>query len=272
MFRRYLLTTMALVAGSAILAHAAPKDDVAAATQKLADSDNYSWTTTTVNNAQPPAGGGGGGGGGRGGFGGGGPTSGKAQKDGLLSISITGRGGAVTQAFVKGDKVAVNGDSGWQSASELTAAAGDAGGGGGGFNPATMTLMRVQQVKAPADQVKDWLGKIGDLTLADGAYSADLTADTAQALMPRFGGRGGAPPAGGAAPADAPAGPTYTGLKGTIQFWVTDGVLSKYAYHVTGTLSFNGNDRDIDRTTTTEITGVGSSPITVPDDAKAKLQ
>ena len=54
-------------------------------------------------------------------------------------------------------------------------------------------------------------------------------------------------------------------------FWIADGKLAKYQTHVSGTVSFNGNDRDIDRTTTVEISDVGSTKIDVPDDAKKKL-
>ena len=39
--------------------------------------------------------------------------------------------------------------------------------------------------------------------------------------------------------------------------------------HATGTVTFNGNDRDIDRTTTTEFSNVGSTTVTIPDEAKA---
>jgi hypothetical protein len=37
-------------------------------------------------------------------------------------------------------------------------------------------------------------------------------------------------------------------------------------------VSFNGNDRDVDRTTTVEIKDVNSTKIEVPDEAKKKLQ
>jgi hypothetical protein len=49
-------------------------------------------------------------------------------------------------------------------------------------------------------------------------------------------------------------------------------MLVKYQTHVTGTVSFNGTDRDVDRTTTTEIKDVGTTKIEVPDDAKKKLE
>ena len=40
---------------------------------------------------------------------------------------------------------------------------------------------------------------------------------------------------------------------------------------MTGTRTFNGEDRDVDQTTTTEIKDVGTTTINVPADAKAKL-
>ena len=36
-------------------------------------------------------------------------------------------------------------------------------------------------------------------------------------------------------------------------------------------VSFNGNDRDVDRTTTIEIKDIGSTKVEVLDDAKKKL-
>jgi hypothetical protein len=47
--------------------------------------------------------------------------------------------------------------------------------------------------------------------------------------------------------------------------------VTKFELHVTGTRSFNGNDRDVDQTITTEIKDVGTTKIDVPADAKAKL-
>ena len=36
-------------------------------------------------------------------------------------------------------------------------------------------------------------------------------------------------------------------------------------------MSFNGNDREIDRTTTTEIKDIGTTTVTVPEEASKKL-
>jgi hypothetical protein len=56
-----------------------------------------------------------------------------------------------------------------------------------------------------------------------------------------------------------------------VKFWIKDGVLSKYEFKVTGKVSFNGNDRDVDRTTTVEIKDVGTTKVEVSDEAKKKL-
>ena len=56
-----------------------------------------------------------------------------------------------------------------------------------------------------------------------------------------------------------------------MKFLVKDGVVSKYEIKVQGKVSFNGTDRDVDRTATIEIKDIGSTKIQVPDDAKKKL-
>ena len=94
---------------------------------------------------------------------------------------------------------------------------------------------------------------------ADDAYSADLTEEGVKQLFARGPRRPGA---------DAPS---PTNAKGSVKFWLKDGVLSKYQYNVQGTMEFNGNDVNINRTTAVEIKDVGATKITVPDEAKKKL-
>ena len=57
-----------------------------------------------------------------------------------------------------------------------------------------------------------------------------------------------------------------------MKFWIKDGRLVKYQYHVQGTVRFNDNDRYIDRTTTVEIKDVNATKVAVSDDAKKTLQ
>ena len=48
-------------------------------------------------------------------------------------------------------------------------------------------------------------------------------------------------------------------------------MLTKYELKTFAKITFQDEERDIDRTTTTEITDVGSTKVEVPEDAKKKL-
>ena len=246
MNRNLLIGAISLMAGSLLAADAGAKDTVSNAIKKLADQGNYSWKSTTDS--------GGGGGGGR--FGG--PTMGKTEKGGATLLTMT-RGENTVQAVIKGEKGAIKTDEGWQSLADAAEAGGGGGGGRGGGRFLARTL---QNYQLPAAQAQDLIGKVKDIKMTDGAYVGELTQDGAASLL-RF-GRGGGRQGGG-------AGPEVSGAKGSVKFWVKDGMLSKYETKVQGTMSFNGNDRDIDRTTTVEIQEVGSTKVEVPAEARTKI-
>ena len=67
------------------------------------------------------------------------------------------------------------------------------------------------------------------------------------------------------------AGASASNAKGSVKFWLKDGALTKYEYKVQGTVSFNGNDREVDRTTTVQISNVGSTKVAVPEQGKKNL-
>ena len=249
MKRNILFGTVALMAGSLLAAESGPKDEVKSAAKKLSEA-SYSWKSS-VQNA-----GGGGGGGGRGRGGGGGPVEGKISKEGFAVLSLT-QGQNTTEAAMKGDKFAVKNQEGaWQSSADLAAAAGGGGGGRGRGGVAA----RLRTLKLPAAEAEDLLGKTKEVKKTEGVYSGDLTQEAVtQLLRPAGGRRGGA---------DAPA---PTNAKGSAKFWVKDGVLSKYEYNVQGTVTVGENDVNINRTTTVEIKDVGTTNVTVPDEAKKKL-
>src|SRR5687768_11703908 len=240
MKRNILLGAVLLCATSLVAADAA--SDVKAAAKKLSEKGNYSWKSNSES-----AGGGGGGGGNRGG----GPTEGKTDA-GTIQLSMT-RGENTTEAVVKGDKGAIKTQEGWQSISEAAEAAGGGGGRGGAF-----LARSLQNFKAPAAEAEELAGKATGLKKDGDAYSGELPAEAVKGLLSRGRRAGG----------DAPE---VSGAKGNVKFWVKDGVLSKYQYNVKGTMSIGGNDREIDRTTTVEIKDVGTTKLTVPDDAKKKL-
>jgi hypothetical protein len=227
-------TTITLLAGALLAANAAPKEDVTAAAKALADKSNYAWKQTVEN-----AGGGGAGGG---------TSEGKIEKDGLLWLSLAMRDNKI-EALRQGNKGALKTPEGWQSMSEVA---------GGDSGPATYAARRLQTYKAPAVQAEELAGKVKELKQDGDVYAGELTEEGAKSLL-TFGGRGG----GNA--------PEVSGAKGAVKFWVKDGVLAKYEIKVQGKVSFNGNDRDVDRTTTIEIKDIGSTKIEVPEEAKKKL-
>ena len=244
MKRVILFGTMSLVAGSLLGADSNPKDDLSAAAKQLGEKSSYSWKTTVATE-----GGGGGGGGGR--FRPG-PTEGKTEKEGATYLSMT-RGDNTIEAVLKGSKGALKMGEDWKSLAEATA---DDGGQPG---PGRFVGRMLQNFKAPAVEAAELAGKVKDLKVEDGVYSGDLTDAGAKQLLVPFRARGGGD------------GPEVSGAKGTAKFWVKDGLLSKFEYHVQGTVSFNGNDRDVKRTTTTEIKDVGTTKVSVPDEAAKKL-
>jgi hypothetical protein len=115
-------------------------------------------------------------------------------------------------------------------------------------------------VHVSAEAAYDLVPKVTCLTSADGAISGGLPEDAVKAMLQGGGGgrRGGTPP-------------EISNAKGTVKIWIKDGVLSKYESHITGTVSRNGNDTDVDRTTSVEISNVGSTKIDVPEAAAKKL-
>ncbi len=239
-----LCAAIALIAGS-LLAADSSKDDVTNAAAKLA-ANSYSWKTTV----DTAGGGGGGGGGGR--FRPG-PTEGKADKDGTILLSMT-RGDNTAEAVLQGSKGAIKIADSWKT---LTEAAEDDG--SGQPNPGRFISRMLQNFKAPAAEATNLLAKTKELKSADDVISGDLTEEGAKQLL-SFGPRRG----GG-------DGPEISDAKGSVKFWVKDGALSKLQYHVQGKVSFNGNDRDVDRTTTVEIKEVGATKVSVPEEAKKKL-
>jgi hypothetical protein len=118
----------------------------------------------------------------------------------------------------------------------------------------------VQNYRVPAVEAASLADDAKELKQDTNSISGDLTEAGAKELLSfRRRGNGG-------------DGPTVTNAKGSVKFWLSNGKLAKYQFHLQGAVSFNGNDRDVDRTTTVEIKDVNSTKIEVPDEAKKKLQ
>lgn len=239
MKRNLLSGLMTLLAVPLLAAEVNPKTDVKNAAAALGNQTNYSWRTTVdvgSNSRFRP-----------------GPTEGKAEKGGYTTLLMSFNDNA-SEAVLKGTNGAIKTpDNGWQTLAE---AAQD---NGGGPNPAMFLARMLQNYKAPAAEAADLADKAKELKKDGDALAGDLTEDGAKALLTFR------PRAGGGEP------PTVSNTKGSAKFWIKDGKLTKFQFHLQGTVSFNGNDRDVDRTTTVEIKDVNSTKIVVADDAKKKL-
>jgi len=231
-----LFSAAALLAGSLLTASATPGDDLTNAVNSLAAQPGYSWKATVVvpdgEQFRP------------------GPTVGTTEKGGYTDVSLSMRGNT-TEFVSKGDKVAVNTpDNGWESVADLAADQG----------PGRFLAMMVRGFKAPTAQAASLAAGAAALKQDGDAIVSDLTDTGAKDLL-SFRPRGAA---GG--------GPDISNAKGSVKFWIKDGTLAKYEFKVTGTVSFNGNDRDVDRDTTVEIKDVGATKVIVPDEALKILE
>jgi hypothetical protein len=169
-----------------------------------------------------------------------GPIEGKTEKEGFTHATLS-FGENTTEIAIKGEKVVVTDrDGGWQLASEL-----ESGEGRGRF------LGRMaRNLKPAAAQAGDLVAAVKELKKEGDVYSGDMTEEGAKKQF-RFG---------------EPKNP-----KGSVKFWVKDGVLTKFETKVEGKVEFNGEEYDAGRTATTEIKDVGATKVNVPDAAKKKL-
>jgi len=236
MFRKIAFGAVVAM-GSIALAAPDAKDDLSAAAKKLADASNYSWKTTTESGQFNTT------------------QEGKTEKGGYTTLNLQ-FGDNTMQAAMKGSKAAVKTEDGWKTTEEM--ANSDQQGPGRFIGP------MIAAVKPPGAQVEEYCSKLKDVKKDGDVYTANLTGEEAAALAPRR-GRGGRGGRGGNAP-------QMQNAKLELKMYTKDGVLTKYTSHITGTMNRGGQDVDIDATTTTEVTDIGSTKVDVPDDAKKKLE
>ena len=238
--KKNLLFGMITLLAGPLMAAASPKDDVQTAATALGAAANYTWQSTVdlgANSQFQP-----------------GPTDGKTEMGGYTTLS-TSFNDNTSEGVLKGTNGAVKSDTGWQT---LAAAMSDAAG-GGGFNPSTMVVRQLQNLKTPAVEVTNLLGQVKEL-------KKDARCDFRRHDRGRREGAAGHERRQGRGHAS-----DRHQSQGHGEILDTDGKLVKYQVHITGTVSRNGNDRDVDRTTTTVIKEVGTTKITVADEVKKIL-
>jgi hypothetical protein len=223
-----ILLGAVLISSSILAASAGPTDDVTSAVQKLGNESSYSWSTTIVVPADSRYKPG--------------PSSGKTVKGDVTYAKMSMRGRTM-EVYLKGtNAVLTNPDGSWQT---LADAESDDNG------PARFIGGLVRNFKTPVAQAAVVVADCPDLTQTNDAYAGTLTADGVKKLLSFR--RGNA---------------DVSNPSGTAMFWVKNGELTKFEVHLKGTVTFNGNDMDMDRDTTVEISDIGTTTIALPDDVK----
>lgn len=215
-----------------VAAVADPKADVAAAIQKLEQQPGYSWSYIPKVVGSESAS--------RGQV----PLKGKADRAGYAVVS--GEMGDVSvEIGIKGGKMIVNYTGEWLSTAEI------------GEN--NRTVQRLRLIKRPTDEAATLLGRVTDLKKdSDGSYAGELDGMWAKEMFALLGRRAAAAPS----------------AQGSAKFWLKDGQLAKYEFVVKGKIT-TGEDKteiEVSRATTVEIKDVGTTTVSLPDEARKKLQ
>ena len=171
-----------------------------------------------------------------------GPIEGKTEKGGFTYLKGS-LGDISYEVASKGEKMVINYNGDWLSTAEI------------GENQ--RAIQRLKALKKPVEEASQ-ASKAAELKKeSDGVYSGDLSADAAKALFALLGRRA----------AEAPE------AKGSVKFWVKEGLLTKYEISVRGKITVGEDKREVDisQTTTVEIKDAGSTKVSLPEEAKKKL-
>jgi hypothetical protein len=159
--------------------------------------------------------------------------------------------GQELNAVLKGDKGVVKIDDSWKTIKAVTEDKDQP-------EPMRIAARVLQTQKLPAAEAADLASKAKELKLADGVYSGDLTADGIKELISVI-----KQAAGGSLEVNV--------AKWSVKFWLKDGLLNKYESSMTGSAKFDGDDHDVNLKNTVQLTDVGTTKVTVPEEAAKKL-
>jgi hypothetical protein len=169
-----------------------------------------------------------------------GSTDGQTAPDGFTYVTIS-VGGSSAEFVDKGEMVAITDEAGkWQPIAQLDAHQ-DAN---------RFRLSLVRNFKTPAAQAAALVAAVGAFKKDGDLYSGVFTEDGANALLATEGG-------------------TATNSSGSVKFWITDGALTQYEFKVKGLVKTDGIDQQLSRDATVEIKYVGTTKVTMPNEAKS---
>ncbi len=232
------LLVFTILAGLAGASQAEPTEDLANAAKKLSSAKNYTWSSSRAFGDREPR-----------------TTTGQMGSGGHTLLKIPMRDSSI-EVLIRNEKAAIKTDAGWQLAS--SEAKGDE-------NRRLRFLARMATgYEAPTKRVAELIAGIADLKVEEGAYHGTLTEDAAKKLLTfRRRGRG----QGG----EQREPPAINGASGSVKIFIKDGVLTKYELNVRGKVTFNDQERDMNRTTTVEFSKVDSTSFEIAEEAAGLL-
>lgn len=237
-----LLGILTAFAGAARPAAATGPDDLKAAVQKLSQSGSYSWSVATLNEGETQE---------RYSVG---PLEGKTEKGGLTWIRT--RETPPVEILLKGQKMAVRLDEGWALEQDLAS--------GTRLRPhANLSVLRsLKSHSRPVAQAAALLKHAKDLKEETPGYFTSPLEDSGikELLHQSIRSKGNAEIAPQA---------------GSVTFSVRDGVVTRYEVSLKGTISYPPpapSSWTADLRITVELSGVGTTTVDAPDDARKKLE
>ena len=175
-----------------------------------------------------------------------GEVKGKVRKDGGALVSLPSRDSSYLTAFLDG-KSAAETQEGWQSLSELENAE--------GFG--RFLGFSLRSYKVPVAELTAAVLIAEKIEGSEGVYKSQLKADGVKKLL-SFGRPG--------------EGPEVMDPSGSIKITIKDESITSYELTLNGSMSFNGNDFDINRSSKVTLSGLGQAEFEFPEKAKAKLK
>lgn len=230
-----LFSLIAAMAQVSLAEDSNPKAKVIGASKQLGLKSNYSWTSTAKEAD--------------GSTGRLGPIEGKREKEGVTYLSFTVSDVPV-EVYIKGEKGAAKALEGWRSFEEISQDGG----------AAANIVKYLKANKAPVAESTSLAEKAEDLKEADGIVSGELKEEAVKELLMRSARR-----------RDGEDPPKITDPKGSVKFWVKDGMLAKYEFNVKGKITSGDRETDVNRTTTVEIKDADATKVELPAEAKDKL-
>ena len=210
------------------------QSEIRKAIQSLGAQPNYSWNSTTQSEASSS-------------LSRQSPTSGMTEQDGDTHFRFTLDGNPVEVA-IRGTKSAIKTETAWESAEDLK-------------GERQWIARRLQAFKPPVAEAEDLLRAVKSIrSERGGVFTGELTPQGVSGLLL-------------ARSRNDLQTRVSPGAKGSVKFWIKNGLLVKYEYSLQGKIVLTDHKQEfnVSRTTMVAIKDVGSTKIQLPEEARRKL-